>query len=402
MNALTPLPRATSETPDPALLFAAVEACPESLAIVDAGLVLYTNAAWARTFEYGDSQQLQGRPVEEFVPGHCLGRPDRGRDGAAENDGAALARNEPARNEPARNGSGRNGTYAFLKQDGTHLHLDVACNGFRVRGREYQVIAARDISGQKQIEGRLQQSERLEAVGRLVSGVAHDFNNLLTGLMLYCDLLTGELPKDSRSHLHAQEMRMAADQGAKLVQQLLGVARPPAEQTRGFVLNDVVAGVEGLLRRLIGENVVLTASLADDLGRVRMDPAVAQQILLNLALNARDAMPGGGQIALSTRNCIGYLPGASDGTPELMACVEMTVADNGCGMDPETLSRAFEPFFTTKAGRGNGLGLATAARLARLEGGTVVAKSELGSGTRVSLLLPRVSPGTASDSKEQR
>jgi signal transduction histidine kinase len=392
MNALTHLRRLSPGTPDPALLFAAVEACQESLAIVDAGMMLYANPAWARTFECGDPQQLQGRAAEEFVPGHGFGRPGRGRDGAAEDAVAG----------PARNGSGRDETYAFLKQDGTQLHLEVACSGFRVRGQEYQVIAARDISGQKQIEGRLQQSERLEAVGRLVSGVAHDFNNLLTGLMLYCDLLAGELAKDSRSYLHAQEMRMAAEQGAKLVQQLLGVARPPAEETRGFVLNDVVTGVEGLLARLIGENVVLTASLAGDLGRVRMDPAVAQQILLNLALNARDAMPGGGQISLSTRNCMEYLPGGSDGTAELTACVELTVADNGCGMDPETLGRAFEPFFTTKAGQGNGLGLATAARLARQEGGTVVARSGLGSGTRVFLLLPRIDPGNAPDSKAQR
>ncbi len=121
-----------------------------------------------------------------------------------------------------------------------------------------QVVSARDVSGQKQIEKRLRESQRLENVGRLVGGVAHDFNNLLTGLMLYCDLLIGELEKDSRSRHHAQEMRSAGEQGAELVQQLLAVARPSVEDLNVFALNDVVTGVEGLLTRLIGENIVLT------------------------------------------------------------------------------------------------------------------------------------------------
>ena len=153
------------------------------------------------------------------------------------------------------------------------------------------------------------------------------------------------------------------------------------------------------MSRLIGENILLTTLLADDLGAVRMDPAHVQQILLNLVLNARDAMPEGGHILLTTRNCTGSLhEGRRRGKneseirqPQLAPCVELTVSDTGGGMDSETLGRAFEPFFTTKmAGRGSGLGLATAYQLAKLEGGTIVAESHLGRGTRVSLLLPRV------------
>ena len=155
-----------------------------------------------------------------------------------------------------------------------------------------------------------------------------------------------------------------------------------------FALNDVVTGIEDLVTRLIGENIVLTTSLAADLGAVRMDPSQVQQILLNLVLNARDAMPDGGQITLATRNSTGA-HGSS--------WVELSVTDTGDGMDAETLERAFEPFFTTKKpGRGNGLGLATARRLARQQGGTIVAESEPGKGTRVCVRLPRVQADTPS------
>jgi two-component system cell cycle sensor histidine kinase/response regulator CckA len=229
--------------------------------------------------------------------------------------------------------------------------------------------------------------------------VAHDFNNLLTGLMLYCDLLLGELKENGRSRHHAQEMRNAGEHGARLVEQLLAVVHPRGDGSYGFVLNDVVASVEELLTHLVGENIVLKTLLAADLGAVRMDPARLQQILLNLVLNARDAMPDGGQITISTRNCTEYRPSGPDRKQQLCACVELAVVDNGTGMDAETLSRAFEPFFTTKKpGRGNGLGLATASSLAGQHGGSVVAESEPGSGTRVALLLPRVNQDTATDS----
>jgi two-component system, cell cycle sensor histidine kinase and response regulator CckA len=379
MNALIQLRSDSPGSPALALLLAAFQALPESLAIVEDGLVLYANPAWAQTFEYADWWQLQGRVVEEFIPKHLLHRTT----------------------EPAPDGRGEicpDGEYAHLRHDGTQRELQVSCGAFRIGGRDYQIIGTRDISGQKQIEGRLRESERLEAIGRLVAGVAHDFNNLLTGLMLYCDLLLGELQENSRSRHHAQEMRNAGEQGARLVEQLLAVVHPPGEGSYGFVLNDVVTGVEELLTHLVGENIVLRTLLAADLGAVRMDPARVQQILLNLVLNARDAMPDGGQITVTTRNCTEYLPSGPDRQRQRSSCVELTVADNGCGMDVETLSRAFEPFFTTKKpGRGNGLGLATASSLARQHGGSVVAESEPGRGTRVALLLPRVNQDTATD-----
>ena len=158
-------------------------------------------------------------------------------------------------------------------------------------------------------------------------------------------------------------------------------------------LNDAVRGIQDLLIRLIGENIVLSTALAADLGEVKMDPAQVQQILLNLVLNARDAMPDGGRITVSTRNGTGPCPIGGASESQNGQWVELTVTDTGDGMDAETLERAFEPFFTTKSpGRGNGLGLATARRLVQQEGGTIMAESEPGKGTRVSMRLPRVQP----------
>ena len=151
----------------------------------------------------------------------------------------------------------------------------------------------------------------------------------------------------------------------------------------------------------MGENIVLNTALAPDLGAVKMDPAQVQQILLNLVLNARDAMPDGGRITITTRNRTGPFPIGPGPQPQVASWVELTVADTGCGMNAETLDRAFEPFFTTKKpGRGTGLGLATARRLAGHEGGAIVAESEPGKGTRISVRLPRVQPDTSLNSKE--
>jgi len=378
MNAIASLRPDNAGSPDPALLWAAVEALPESLAIVASGLVIYANPAWRGMFECPDPDRLQGMPLEDLLPSDiCSFSAGDGLRGDGEDR--------------------REGQFVYIRKDGTRRHLELAREVFELRGGEFQVLHTRDVSRQTRLERQLREAQTFEAVGRLVGGVAHDFNNLLTGIMLYCDLLIGELEKNSRPYRHVQEMRMAGEHGAALVQQLLAVAHPRPEEAREFALNEVVAGIEDLLIRLLGENIVLHTALAADLGAVRMDPSQVQQILLNLVLNARDAMPDGGQITIATRNCSKGVTG-SEWPGELW--VELSVADTGDGMDAETLDRAFEPFFTTKQpGRGNGLGLATARRLARQQGGTIVAESQPGKGTRVSVRLPRVQPDAPSNSK---
>ncbi len=375
MNAIAQPQPDRSGSPDSAVLLAAVQASPESLAITASGVIVYANPAWCEMFECGDPRQLHGRRVEQLLPAlPVAGKRARGVDSDA--------------------------PFFFTRRDGTGLHLEIDRAGFRLRGREFQVIHARDVTRQREAEQQVLGAQRAEAVGRLVGGVAHDFNNLLTGIMLYCDLLIGDLKKDSRPYRYALEMRAAGENGAALVQQLLALARPRAEESRVFALNDVVTGVEDLLARLIGENIVLTTSLDPDLGAVRMDPAQVQQILLNLVLNARDAMPDGGRIALTTQNSTDPRPFGLDAPSQIGQWVELTVTDTGCGMDVETLGHAFEPFFTTKKlGRGTGLGLATALRLAWQEGGTITAESEPGKGTRVSLHLPRAQAHDLPNSK---
>ena len=230
------------------------------------------------------------------------------------------------------------------------------------------------------------EAQNMEAVGRLVSGVAHDFNNLLTGIVLCSDLLLAGLDKDSRLRRYAQEIRSAAAQGASLVQQLSAVARPGTTEPTLLSLNDVIAGLRNLLARLIGENIQLSTDLAQDLERVKINSAQARQIVLNLALNARDAMPDGGQLRLMTRNS-DDAPGADQKARPI--CVEFEVRDTGIGIDAQTRTRIFEPFFTTKTpGKGTGLGLATVLSIVRQHHGTVEIESEPGKGTNVKVRLP--------------
>jgi len=245
-----------------------------------------------------------------------------------------------------------------------------------------------------QTEQQLRDAHKMEAIGRLVGGVAHDFNNLLTGMVLCSELILAGLEKDSRLRRFAEEIRNAGQQGAGLIQQLMAVARQRVVEPRLLCLNDVVSEVRNLLARLIGENIELVVELAGDLGLVKMDPAQVQQIILNLVLNARDAMPDGGRVTLSTTNCEGPSLNAPGRREEKQFCdswVALAVSDTGCGMDPETRSRLFEPFFTTKKpGQGNGLGLATVHRIVTHECGTIEVESEKGKGTRVVVHLPRV------------
>jgi len=244
-------------------------------------------------------------------------------------------------------------------------------------------------------EQQLRDGHKMEAIGRLVGGVAHDFNNLLTGMVLCSELILAGLEENHRLRRFAEEIRKAGEQGAGLIQQLMAVARQRPVEPRLLCLNEIVSDMRDLLTRLIGENIELSADLAADLGLVKMDPAQVQQIVLNLVLNARDAMPDGGRITLTTRNCDGRALGRGEPKQSCDSWVLLAVRDNGCGMDAETHSRLFEPFFTTKKpGKGNGLGLATVYRIVTHEAGAIEVETETGRGTQVLVHLPRVGPET--------
>jgi signal transduction histidine kinase len=240
-------------------------------------------------------------------------------------------------------------------------------------------------------EERLRQAQKMEAIGRLAGGVAHDFNNLLTAIVGHGELLLRRLGEDPLAH-EVAEIHEAALRAASLTKQLLAFSRRQVLEPHVIDLNEVVGGVERMLRRLIGENIELALRPAAALGSVRADPGQIEQVVMNLVLNARDAMRAGGRITIETANAdlAGGEPGGRAGLPAGRYVV-VAVSDTGCGMDRETLSHLFEPYFTTKAlGRGTGLGLATAYGIVRQSGGDIFVYSEPGRGTTVKVYLPRV------------
>jgi two-component system cell cycle sensor histidine kinase/response regulator CckA len=261
------------------------------------------------------------------------------------------------------------------------------------RNPGYGLVIAEDVTETRQSQLRLRQAEKLEAVGRLASGVAHDFNNLLTGVMLYCDLILAGLESTNRLSRYVEEIRAAGMQAAGLVRQLLAVARPQNLEPRLLSLNDVAEGMRNLLVRLIGENIQLHFRFDPDLALVTMDAAQVQQILLNLVLNARDALPDGGQIMIETSNCKMQIlaPSLSGKSKTTLPCVLFVVSDNGKGMNAQVRKHLFDAFFTTKeVGKGTGLGLTTVHSIVTASGGLIQVDSEPNSGTRVNVLLPVV------------
>ena len=232
----------------------------------------------------------------------------------------------------------------------------------------------------------------MEAVGRLAGGVAHDFNNILTAIGVYRDLLLADLPLNDPRREEVDEIHRAADRAAALTQQLLAFSRRQVLQPKVIDLNALVSNVEKLLRRLIGEDVLLATSLAEDLGRVRVDPGQVEQVIVNLAVNARDAMPAGGRLTLETRNVhldAAYAAEHRSAVPG--PYVVIAVSDTGTGMSAEVQSHMFEPFFTTKeVGKGTGLGLATVYGIVKQSGGSIWVYSELGHGRTFKVYLPRV------------
>jgi two-component system, cell cycle sensor histidine kinase and response regulator CckA len=246
--------------------------------------------------------------------------------------------------------------------------------------------------GLLQSQLRLQSIQKMEAIGRLAGGIAHDFNNLVQAIGGYTEILLKRLPEQDSLRRPAEEIKKAGDRAAALTRQLLAFSRQQVLQPLVLDLNAVVVHVEQLLRRLIGEDIELEIEVDERLGRVKADAVQLEQVLMNLSVNARDAMPDGGTLTIETRNV--RLTGADQ--REAFAVqpgpyVMLAVADTGSGMDAETRLRAFEPFFTTKPpGHGTGLGLSTVYGIVKQSGGYIWVDSEPGQGTRVRIYLPRV------------
>jgi signal transduction histidine kinase len=274
------------------------------------------------------------------------------------------------------------------RKDGAEVEVRATASLYRQSAGEDSWIAVlEDISARKVEEQQLREAHKMEAIGRLAGGIAHDFNNLLTGVMLYCDLLSFGLEKENRLRHHVEEIRTAANHGAELIHQLLAVARPHPSEPRLVSLNDLIVEMTEMLGRLIGEHIELTTHLGEGLAPMKIDDAQFKQVLMNLVLNARDAIPEGGRITIETANRWARLQ--SEGTAPEESCVGMVVRDTGSGMNADTRKRLFEPFFTTKAsGKGNGLGLATVYNIVSQNGGRIDVVSEPGKGSEFTILWP--------------
>jgi PAS domain S-box-containing protein len=283
------------------------------------------------------------------------------------------------------------------RKDGAIIDMELISREMEVTGRRARLVLATDISERTrtraalhQSEEQLRQAQRMDAAGRLAGGVAHDFNNLLTTIRGFSDLLLRDLPEHDTKRKDVEQIRKAADRGALLTRQLLSFGRQQAAEPRSIELNTVVNNMEGLIQRLVGADIRLVTQLRPGLGEVRIDPGQVEQVLVNLVLNARDAMFTGGtltietgerQISLSTRGR-SVRPGRY---------IVLAISDTGSGIDGETLSHVFEPFFTSQVpGNRAGLGLSIVYGIVKQNGGVVRVSSEPGLGTTVKVFLPRV------------
>jgi PAS domain S-box-containing protein len=282
---------------------------------------------------------------------------------------------------------------SMLRRDGRKVLLQASARLIYSNGEKHAIQGmARDVTERRQLESMVQQSQKLEAIGRLSGGLAHDFNNLFCVISGHTELLAEQMEPASPALKNLTQIKKAVDSATSLTRQLLAFSRKQVFHPRILDLNAVVVETRKMLGRLVGEQIEFFTSLHPGLGNVRVDPVQLEQVLVNLVLNARDAMSQGGKLTIETKN-VDLEEGARSKRAIVPAgkYVALSVTDNGCGMDEEAQSRIFEPFFTSKElGKGSGLGLATVYGIVKQSGGFIWVYSELGQGTTIRVYLPRV------------
>ena len=364
---------------------AVLEASPNAIvAVDDRGRIAYVNPQVESTFGYARNE-LIGEPIERLLPERVADKHVGQRDGF-------LA-------HPVARAMSLGLDLAGRRRDGSEFPADISLSPFGPEGARLVMATVVDITARKAAEHQLLQARKLESIGRLAGGIAHDFNNMLFAIRGYSELLAEDLASDDPSAFDATtalgwvgSIMDAADRATSLTSQLLAFSRQRVVSPKVIDVSTAVLGVEPMLRPLIGEDTRLLLKLDPDAGRITIDPSQLDQILVNLALNARDAMTDGGTITIETGSTV--LKGASalepfDVTPGPYVC--LAVSDTGVGMDRPTREHIFEPFFTTKEpGKGTGLGLATVYGIVRQAAGQIWLDSEVGRGTRFKVYFPRV------------
>ncbi|MBL6975945.1 MAG: PAS domain S-box protein [Deltaproteobacteria bacterium] len=354
-----------------------VELSPFGIAVHRSDKGLFANPAAARLFGEDSPDVFVGQAIINYV------HPDY-REAAIERTRRVTELHEPVELMET----------VYVRKGGEPFDVETVAAPITFQGKEAVLTVFHDITERKHaedLEQQLQTSRKMEALGRLAGGVAHDFNNLLTAILGFSTLLLEQTGKDDPRRSGIEEITRAGKRAELLTSQLLAFSRRQVLEPTNLDLNRIVTGMEAMLHRLIGEDVVLTARLAPDLGMVKADQAQMEQVIVNLVVNARDAMPEGGKLRLETMNV------DLDGTPtreplevESGMYVMLSVKDTGAGMDDEVQSHLFEPFFTTKEpGKGTGLGLSTVYGIVQQSGGTIRVHSRPESGTSFQVFLPR-------------
>jgi len=354
------------------------ESAPDATVIVDGqGVIRAASRQAERLFGY-EPQELNGRPVEALIPS------------AARSGYRELREQFGEAPTPRFTGAGPQNLFAARK-DGTTFPVEISLSPLTTEA-DTIVAAVRDITARRELEEQFRQVQKMEAVGRLAGGVAHDFNNILGVILGHSQILLGGMGADDPRRARVEQILSASERAAGLTRQLLAFSRRQVFETRVLDLNDTVAAVIKMIGRLIGEDVGLTFRPGESLGRVRADPTQIEQVLMNLAVNARDAMPDGGRLAIETANAViddDYVRVHAGSAAGRYVCIAVT--DTGQGMTREVQTHIFEPFFTTKEpGKGTGLGLSTVYGIVKQSDGFIYVYSEPGHGTTFKIYLPAV------------
>jgi two-component system cell cycle sensor histidine kinase/response regulator CckA len=355
------------------------EAAPDGILLIGSdGSILLANAEAERIFGF-EHGRCAGQLIETLFP-------------SGSRDNHVLHPRTYFAN-PQRRRMGEGLDLLARRADGAQFPVDVSLAPFSLEDRAVALGIVRDMTAQRNVETQLRQAQKMEAVGRLAAGVAHDFNNILSVVLSYAQMMQEDLKTDDPLWGNVEEVRAAGMRAVDLTRQLLTFSRQQVFEAKVLDLNQTIAGMEKMLRRLLGADVKLTALRGPGLWNVKVDPGQIEQVVMNLAVNARDAMPEGGNLTIETKNVElddEYARVHHDVQPGPF--VMLAVTDTGIGIDKETLARIFEPFFTTKSlGKGTGLGLATVFGIVKQSAGHIWVYSEPGRGTTFRVYLPKMS-----------